>query len=282
MSDVINSIFGRPKNENTGSAGYAYGTVEPAPVVAEAPAESAPGTDEAAVVEETESAPEAEAAAETVEDQSEAGTDDAAEASDEEVTGADEEAVAEDTEEDSAEADVDSAEEDSAEDDVADDDVAEDVAETDAEPEAEAVAAEEPVAEAEPAAETASVTETEPAEAETVAAEPVAEAEPAAARPAAGSRGSTTIADGVVGKIVVRIAAQTAGVHSVAEDGITVELADEVAWVTIPVVIEFGHAVKALGEQIRVAVIDAVEQFLGLDVEVVDVYVTDIHFPEAD
>ncbi|HET6705291.1 Asp23/Gls24 family envelope stress response protein, partial [Amycolatopsis sp.] len=113
-------------------------------------------------------------------------------------------------------------------------------------------------------------------------AEPVAEAEPAAARPAAGSRGSTTIADGVVGKIVLRIAGRTEGVHSVAEDDVKVELADDVAWVTIPVVIEFGHAVKALGEQLRVAVIDAVEQYLGLDVEVVDVHVTDIHFPEAD
>ncbi|WP_143264985.1 Asp23/Gls24 family envelope stress response protein, partial [Amycolatopsis lexingtonensis] len=99
---------------------------------------------------------------------------------------------------------------------------------------------------------------------------------------AAGTRGSTTVADGVVAKIVTRVAAKAEGVHSVAEDGITIELADEVAWITIPLVIDFGHAVKALGEQIRVAVIDAVEQYLGLDVEVVDVHVTDIHFPEAD
>lgn len=274
MSDVINSIFGRPKNENTGSGGYAYGTVEPAPEVAEAPAESAPTADEAGIlVEETESAPEAEAAAETAEDEAadsdqaeddaedesdeDKSGEDAAEAdetSDEDVTGTDEEAVAEDTDTDAAET--------------------EPVTET--EP-AEA----EPVSETEPVAETVEaepVAETEPVVAEAV----TAEADAPAARPAAGSRGSTTIADGVVGKIVVRIAAQTEGVHSVAEDGITVELADDVAWVTIPVVVEFGHAVKALGEQIRVAVIDAVEQYLGLDVEVVDVHVTDIHFPEAD
>jgi uncharacterized alkaline shock family protein YloU len=270
MSDVINSIFGRPKNENTGSGGYAYGTVEPAPEVAEAPAESAPETDEAGiVVEETESAPEAEAATETAEDEAvdsdqaeddsddeseeESGEDaaEATETSDEDVTGTDEEAVAED--------------------------------DTDANVTApEAVAEAEPVVEAEPVAE---AVEAEPVAAEAapvVAAEPVAEADAPAARPAAGNRGSTTIADGVVGKIVVRIAAQTEGVYSVAEDGITVELADDVAWVTVPVVVEFGHAVKALGEQIRVAVIDAVEQYLGLDVEVVDVHVTDIHFPDAD
>ena len=37
MSDVINSIFGRPKNESTGTGEYAYGTVTPEPEVAEAP-----------------------------------------------------------------------------------------------------------------------------------------------------------------------------------------------------------------------------------------------------
>jgi uncharacterized alkaline shock family protein YloU len=247
MSDVINSIFGRPNNESTGSGEYAYGAVEPAPAVAEAP-----------VIEEADSAPETEAATETAEAEavdSDQVEDDSAEEdaeetagetaeADEDVTGTDEEAVAEDTEEDAAET----------------------------EPVAE-VAEDEPVAEA---------VETEPVADEAVGAEPIADTEPAVARPAAGSRGSTTVADGVVGKIVTRIASQTEGVHSVAADGIKVELADEVAWVTIPVVLEFGHAVKAVGEQIRVAVIDAVEQYLGLDVEVVDVHVTDIHFPDAD
>ncbi|WP_086851754.1 Asp23/Gls24 family envelope stress response protein [Amycolatopsis kentuckyensis] len=271
MSDVINSIFGRPKNETAGSGGYAYGTVEPEP-----------GTEAAAVVEETDSAPETETAAETAEDAAvDSDHDDAEDTAEagEEVTGTDEEAVAEDTGEDDTDA---NAVEDTEEDDT-DPNAAEDAAETAAETETEAAAETEPVAEA---VEAEPVADTEPAAAEAeaapVVAEPAAETEAAAARPAAGSRGSTTIADGVVGKIVVRIAAQTEGVHSVAEDGIKVELADEVAWVTIPVVVEFGHAVKALGEQIRVAVIDAVEQYLGLDVEVVDVHVTDIHFPEAD
>ncbi|WIX91080.1 Asp23/Gls24 family envelope stress response protein [Amycolatopsis sp. DG1A-15b] len=263
MSDVINSIFGRPQNETTGSGEYAYGAVEPAPEVAEVPAESAPETDEAGVVEEVDSAPETESATETAEDEAVDGDQ-----AEEDATGTDEEAVAEDTEDDDT--DVNAAE------DIAEaEPVAEPVAEN--EPVIEAVAAEpvadtEPVADAEPV-----VTEAAPA----VAAAPIADAAPAVARPAAGSRGSTTVADGVVGKIVTRIASQAEGVHSVAGDGITVELADEVAWVTIPVVVEFGHAVKAVGEQIRVAVIDAVEQYLGLDVEVVDVHVTDIHFPEA-
>lgn len=267
MSDVINSIFGRPKNENTG--GYAYGTVEPEPVVvAEAPAVETDADDtvdaeavvEDAAGEEPESAPEAEATTETAEDETE---DDAAETDDSE-------------EDEAEEADEDVAGTEESDEAAADDDTELDTAETEAEAE--------PVAEAdEPAEDEAVVAEAEPvAETEPVAeAAPVAEAEPAAAaRPAAGTRGSTTVADGVVGKIVLRIAAQTEGVHSVDESGITVELADDVAWITIPVVVEFGHAVKALGEQVRVAVIDAVEQYLGLDVEVVDVHVTDIHFPE--
>ncbi|MEU0529901.1 Asp23/Gls24 family envelope stress response protein [Amycolatopsis tolypomycina] len=237
MSDVMNSIFGRPKNENPDAGGYAYGSVEPEPAVAE------------------ESAPEAETTTETAEDETADAVEDTADSE-----------AAEHSEEDVAETEEDDTDSNAAEDEDEGEAAEEAVAETE-EP-AEAVAEAEPAAVAEPAA-----------EAEPVA---VAEAEPAAARPAAGSRGSTTIADGVVGKIVLRIAGRTEGVHSVAEDGVKVELADDVAWVTIPVVIEFGHAVKALGEQLRVAVIDAVEQYLGLDVEVVDVHVTDIHFPEAD
>ncbi|HVK21826.1 MAG TPA: Asp23/Gls24 family envelope stress response protein [Actinokineospora sp.] len=44
---------------------------------------------------------------------------------------------------------------------------------------------------------------------------------------------------------------------------------------------EFGHAVNAVAEQVRVSVIESVEQFLGLDVAGVDVHVTDIHLPDA-
>ncbi|MEU4251404.1 Asp23/Gls24 family envelope stress response protein [Amycolatopsis sp. NPDC026612] len=233
MSDVMNGIFGRPKNEDPVGE-YAYGTASPEPAVTEevAPEATAETASEANVVaEEPDSVLEAGITAETAVDSADSAADDtveddaaeAAETSDEDVTGTDEEAVAVDSEED----------------------------------------APEPVAEA-------------------VSVEPVAESEPVAARPAAGTRGSTTIADGVVTKIVVRIAGQADGVYSLDESGVKVELADEVAWITIPVVLEFGHAVKALGEQLRVAVIEAVEQYLGLDVEVVDVHVTDIHFPEED
>ncbi|WP_410674255.1 Asp23/Gls24 family envelope stress response protein [Amycolatopsis sp. cmx-4-68] len=112
---------------------------------------------------------------------------------------------------------------------------------------------------------------------EAVAAEP----EAAEARPAAGARGSTTIADGVVAKIVIMVARKADGVHDLAGEEITVEVADEVVTIKVPLVVEFGHAVKALAEQIRVEVIDAVEKYLGLEVAAVDVHVADIHLPDA-
>lgn len=99
------------------------------------------------------------------------------------------------------------------------------------------------------------------------------------ARPAAGGRGNTTVADAVVKKVVTLTAAKIDGVHSLDED-LSIELADEVATIRVPLVVEFGHPVKALAEQMRVAVIEAVEGILGLDVASVDVHVSDIHLTE--
>jgi uncharacterized alkaline shock family protein YloU len=107
------------------------------------------------------------------------------------------------------------------------------------------------------------------------------ETEAAGSRPAAGSRGSTTIADGVIAKIVTMVARRAEGVHDLTGEQITVEVADEVATIKVPLVVEFGHAVKALAERIRVDVIEAVEQYLGLEVAAVDVHVADIHLPDA-
>ncbi|MFJ7214520.1 Asp23/Gls24 family envelope stress response protein [Amycolatopsis sp. NPDC098790] len=101
-------------------------------------------------------------------------------------------------------------------------------------------------------------------------------------RPAAGTRGSTTVADGVVSKIVVRVARGAEGVHELDEAGTSVEVEGEVATIAVTLVVEFGRAVKTLAEQIRVQVIEAVEEYLGLEVASVDVHVADIHFPDAD
>ncbi|MEQ0565601.1 Asp23/Gls24 family envelope stress response protein [Amycolatopsis sp. NEAU-NG30] len=101
------------------------------------------------------------------------------------------------------------------------------------------------------------------------------------ARPAAGTRGSTTVGDGVVTKIVTRVARGPEGVYSLLDDDVAVEIEGDVATIQVSLVIEFGHAVKALAEQLRTDVIEAVEGFLGLDVAAVDIHIADVHFPDA-
>ncbi|MGW5721308.1 Asp23/Gls24 family envelope stress response protein [Amycolatopsis sp. NPDC003865] len=118
-------------------------------------------------------------------------------------------------------------------------------------------------------------------EAEAPAVEEVEAPAEEAARPAAGTRGSTTVADGVVSKIVIRVARGAEGVYELDEAGTSVEVDGEVATIAVTLVVEFGRAVKTLAEQIRVQVIEAVEEYLGLEVATVDVHVADIHFPDA-
>jgi uncharacterized alkaline shock family protein YloU len=87
------------------------------------------------------------------------------------------------------------------------------------------------------------------------------------------------VADGVVAKVVNIVVRKVDGVHSLDDDGLSIEVTDDVATIKVSLVVEYGHAIKALAEQIRVDVIEAVEQFLGLDVAAVDVHVSDIHSP---
>lgn len=101
------------------------------------------------------------------------------------------------------------------------------------------------------------------------------------ARPAAGTRGTTTVGDAVVSKVVNMVAGKVDGVHRLDDEGSAVAVDAGVVTITVALVVEYGHAVKALAEQLRVDVIDAVEQFLGLDVAAVDVHVSDIHHPET-
>jgi uncharacterized alkaline shock family protein YloU len=112
----------------------------------------------------------------------------------------------------------------------------------------------------------------------------IAEAEPAPAgtRPAAGIRGSTTVVDDVVAKVVDRVVGKVEGVHEYGGEAASVGVEAGVATIMVSLVLEFGHAVKAVAEQIRIDVVDAVEGLLGLDVEAVDVHITDIHFPDHD
>jgi uncharacterized alkaline shock family protein YloU len=193
---------------------------------------------------------------EPAEDTTEAETEDAV---DETTDVAEDSDSVEETEEDSAESDE-----------AVVDEVADEESDEDADDTADAETPDEAVAE-----------ETEAAEEVPVAAETEV-AEEAGTRPTAGARGSTTVADGVVSKIVIRVARKAEGVYELDEAGTSVEVDGEVATIAVTLVVEFGRAVKALAEQIRVQVVEAVEQYLGLEVASVDVHVADIHFPDAD
>ncbi|MFC4855866.1 Asp23/Gls24 family envelope stress response protein [Actinophytocola glycyrrhizae] len=103
----------------------------------------------------------------------------------------------------------------------------------------------------------------------------------AEARPAARTRGNTTVADGVVSEVVNMVAREVDGVYRLDDEDISVTVDSDIATIRVALTVEHGHAVRTLAEQVRIDVIDAVEQFLGLDVAAVDVHVSDIHSPEA-
>jgi uncharacterized alkaline shock family protein YloU len=284
----------------------------------EAEADSAPADDEAAIETAAEESAEAdddltdEAALEADEDEDAediaadesddesddaAADDDLAEDAEEDGNGAEdvepttaddlEEEIAADADEDSDDAEDIAAEEpDEA---TADDDLAEATADAgqanpeDIEPTAEDsddVAADDDLTEEAATAEDTAV-EVAPVAVEAGAdddeSEPLVAVVPVETRVAAGVRGSISVGDGVVVKVVTIVAGKVDGVHNL--DGVSIEAVDDTATITISLVVEYGHAVKSLAEQIRTGVIEAVEQFLGLDVAAVDVHVSDIHTP---
>jgi uncharacterized alkaline shock family protein YloU len=317
MSDVINSIFGRSKNDTPNSGGYVAAsttaqsdtiqsdtadvavtretvdtkaievgqteTVEPtggATEVENVAADADLATETVSADEVVESSTETASAADAVVEPAEAESTDCDQAEeDAENTGdtLDAETVEADSAEDQGEEDeivegeavIEIAAEESDEA-VTDKDVAE-VADEDGgiAEEVESVAVESDDAPVAVAAETEDddIDQAEPVTAET--------------RTAAGTRGSTTVGDGVVAKIVNMVARKAEGVHGLGDEGISVEVDGDIATIKVSLVVEFGHAVKALAEQIRINVIEAVEQFLSLDVAVVDIHVADIHLPDA-
>lgn len=298
MSDVINSIFGRSKNDTprTGDHTAASTTAQSDTLQPDTADVAATGEtlDTKAIEDEVAESPTEPASA----------VDDVEPAESESTDGDQAEADAENTADTVADEDIeaDSAD-DQADDDLAADDQAEDDETVEGEPMIEiAVGDSDETATGEDIAELADEDGGIAEEAESIAvesddapvavaaetdeddsdqAESVVEPVPAEARPAAGTRGSTTVGDGVVTKIVNLVARKAEGVHGLGDEGISVEVDGDVATIKVSLVVEFGHAVNPLAEQVRVTVIEAVEQFLGLDVAVVDVHVTDIHIPDA-
>lgn len=292
MPEIINTLFGRARN-TTASTGE---EVEPTVTATVEPTDDAIATED--VAEDIETAPSADDVVESTEGESTEqapadsdfeNSDDDAESVDvdeqaDDEPAADEATIETDAEEsDEAATDEEAAAEDTTEEaaaEVSDEDAgsAEDVEPVTAEADDAPVAAEtadavddaDTVDDADAAGDDADdVDQTEPVVVPVVV--------PAEARPAAGARGSVTVGEGVVAKVVNIVVGKVDGVYSLDDEGIAVELDDDVATVKVSLVVEYGHAIKALAEQIRVGVIEAVEQFLGLDVAVVDVHVSDIH-----
>lgn len=294
MPEIFNTIFGRPQHDSTHSDGTdvavveetsGANTIEVAPaasVAVEATEEDTAGHD---VAEESDDATDAgdedQGDDETVADEAdvEESEEDAADDADaEETDDTTDEADTEEADDATDEADT----EDDADEDLADDVEESDDDATDAAPEVadeDGESAEDIEAAQDDDATVADETDADDAE---PVVEPVVVVPVTDTRAAANTRGSISVGDGVVAKVVNIVARKVDGVHSLDAEGTSVGVDDDVATITVSIVVEYGHAIKPLAEQIRTDVIEAVEQFLGLDVAAVDVHVSDIHAPAAD
>lgn len=114
-----------------------------------------------------------------------------------------------------------------------------------------------------------------------------------AQRPAR-TRGHTYISDDVISIIARRAAEQTDGVHQIGESsfrtvlsrfgrhhGVEAEVGLKEAAVDIEVIVELGHPIRDVTQNLRESVIEAVESMTGRDVVEVDIHVVDVHAPET-
>jgi uncharacterized alkaline shock family protein YloU len=266
MSETMHNLYGRARYDAT-TTQESRETGDPDPIDVEQTHAVAPADDSPWAEDMTE--PDAVADAETTEADLADDTDDA-----------DADDMADDADSDDDTDDTDDSADDSAEAAVEDDVIVEDAAPVTVVP----VTVESGDAAVE-SGDAPAAAEVEPADPVDAAgsdqAEPVVAVAEVAARPAAAARGTTTVGDGVVSKVVNMVARKAEGLYSLDDEDSSVTVDAGVATIRIALVVEYGHAVTALAERIRIDVVDAVEQFLGLDVAAVDVHVSDIHEPEA-
>jgi uncharacterized alkaline shock family protein YloU len=115
-------------------------------------------------------------------------------------------------------------------------------------------------------------------------------------------RGTTIIADEVVGKVAGIAAREVAGVHDLGGDvargfaflkervglgdsegggdadrGVRVRLEGTTAAIDMTIVVEFGFVVHSVTDAVRTKVIGSVENMLGLEVTEVNIRVDDVH-----
>ncbi|MER5766271.1 Asp23/Gls24 family envelope stress response protein [Streptomyces sp. NPDC001985] len=117
-----------------------------------------------------------------------------------------------------------------------------------------------------------------------------------------GTRGRTTIADGVVATIAGIAIRETDGVHTVgrgaskalgavagrmpgsssAGRGVKVEVGEKQTAVDVDIEVEYGIPIHELADTIRTHVTDAVETMTGLEVVEININVFDVHIPDDD
>lgn len=115
-------------------------------------------------------------------------------------------------------------------------------------------------------------------------------------------KGTTTIADVVVTKIAGIAAREVGGVHRLggavaralgavtqrlpasasAGQGVSVEVSEGEARVTLSVIVDYGESIPDVSEGIRDNVIRRIEATTGLAVTAVDIAISDLYFPGDD
>jgi uncharacterized alkaline shock family protein YloU len=117
------------------------------------------------------------------------------------------------------------------------------------------------------------------------------------------AKGKTTIANGVVAKIVGIAAREIDGVNDVVgsgagatitglaarvtrgdtrAQGVSVEVGEREAAASINIVVNYGVSIPRVAEAVRRNIIDRVEAMTGLTVIAVDIAVNDLYFPEDE
>ncbi|MFD5077738.1 Asp23/Gls24 family envelope stress response protein [Streptomyces sp. NPDC058371] len=118
-----------------------------------------------------------------------------------------------------------------------------------------------------------------------------------------GTRGRTTIADGVVEKIAGIAAREIPGIHALgggftrtvgavrdrvpggrtsAGRGVKAEVGEKQTAIDLQVVVAYGVGITEVAAEVRENVIAAVERMTGLEVVEVDIAVNDVHLPDED
>lgn len=121
--------------------------------------------------------------------------------------------------------------------------------------------------------------------------------------PQPADRGRTTIADGVVEKIAGMAAREVDGIHAMGGGvsrtfgavrdrvpgggksvtrGVKAEVGEVQSAVDLEVVVEYGVNIKNVCRNVRVSVVDAVEQMAGLEVVEVNIAVSDVKLPDEE